>query len=264
MPAGAGNRSFETSAISQFPPSPALPHPGTHPILGTGRHEGVSPKAELWQGSSPILRSPTPSYGSILPSLAFGRVVDRLVGNYKLVALAVLAGIGIMVAIALLSLRQSVRELESSQPPEVSSVVAQTRESLFTVHVGQGFGSGFVVANFSSPEGYRTALITNAHVVADKILYWERTTISVSQGPRQMEATLWEVDPDRDLAVIAIKDEFPPLPWASRMNHDPKVGEPVLAVGSPFGIEGTSTTGIISMLGPQHIWTDAAINPGNS
>ena len=86
-------------------------------------------------------------------------------------------------------------------------------------------------------------------------------------------------DPDADLSVLQITDNFSeekvvPLPMANSSNV--RTAEQVIAIGNPFGLSGTITTGIVSQLGrllpnpdtgfsiPNTIQTDAAINPGNS
>jgi putative serine protease PepD len=128
----------------------------------------------------------------------------------------------------------------------------------------QGEGSGFVL----DKDGH---IVTNAHVVdgADAI------TVTFSNG-KQAQATLVGEDASSDVAVIKVDvptEELTPLPLGSSANV--KVGDAVVAIGSPFGYEGTVTTGIVSALDRSvdapngypitgAIQTDAAINPGNS
>lgn len=133
-----------------------------------------------------------------------------------------------------------------------------------------GSGSGFVY----STDGY---IVTNSHVVADatsfEVIFWN--------GDR-LRAELVGTDVDSDLAVIKV-DDLPagvePLPLADP--SDLKVGQFVVAIGNPFGEQGSMSLGIVSGLGrslrsqresglgstyslPQVIQTDAPINPGNS
>ena len=89
---------------------------------------------------------------------------------------------------------------------------------------------------------------------------------------RKFKATLIGTDPKSDLAVIKIEAEnLPVLPWGD--SNSLQVGEMVMAVGNPFGLNQTVTLGIISAIGRANmgivdyedfIQTDAAINPGNS
>jgi serine protease Do len=140
---------------------------------------------------------------------------------------------------------------------------------------GQGFGgspdmrerslgSGVIV----DPKGY---IVTNNHVVekADKI----RVNLMGDPETVTYTATVVGTDPETDLAVIKI-DAKKPLPAARLGNSDSmNVGDWVLAIGSPFGLNETVTAGIVSAIGrnivplrqfESFIQTDAAINPGNS
>ena len=124
----------------------------------------------------------------------------------------------------------------------------------------RGLGSGFVV----DARGY---ILTNNHVVgeADKILV-------KTQDGTEMEAKLIGTDPATDLAVIQVAASN--LPVAVLGNSEVlEVGESVLAIGNPFGLEQTITAGIVSAIGrssvgvtdyEDFIQTDASINPGNS
>jgi Do/DeqQ family serine protease len=123
-----------------------------------------------------------------------------------------------------------------------------------------GLGSGVIV----SAEGY---LLTNNHVVAGA----DEIEVQLSDG-RQAQAKLVGTDPDTDLAVLKISLERPPT--ISFGDADAlQVGDVVLAIGNPFGVGLTVTSGIVSALGRNQlginlfenfIQTDAAINPGNS
>ena len=124
---------------------------------------------------------------------------------------------------------------------------------------GSGFGSGFIV----SDDGY---VITNAHVVDNA------TQIRVSLADqREFDATLVGSDKRSDVAVIKIDGENLPTVKIGD-SDDLKVGEWVLAIGSPFGFEHTATQGIISAVARNlpdetyvpFIQSDAAVNPGNS
>ncbi len=128
----------------------------------------------------------------------------------------------------------------------------------------RSLGSGVIVDS----KGY---IVTNAHVVekADRI----RVKLMNDPATVTYDATVIGTDKETDLAVIKI-DAKKPLPAAKMGNSDSmQVGDWVLAIGSPFGLEETVTAGIISARGrnivPQRqfqsfIQTDAAINPGNS
>lgn len=128
----------------------------------------------------------------------------------------------------------------------------------------RSLGSGVIVDS----KGY---IVTNAHVVekADRI----RVRLMNDPATVTYDATVVGVDKETDLAVIKI-DAKKSLPFAKMGNSESMaVGDWVLAIGSPFGLEETVTAGIVSARGrnivPQRqfqsfIQTDAAINPGNS
>ena len=121
-------------------------------------------------------------------------------------------------------------------------------------------GSGVIV----SPDGY---IITNNHVVDGA----SELTVTLPDK-REFKAKIVGTDPKTDLAVIKIDaSNLPHVRWGDSSKL--QVGEYVLAVGNPFGLNSTVTLGIVSALGRGHmgitqyedfIQTDAAINPGNS
>ena len=136
--------------------------------------------------------------------------------------------------------------------------------SFSVMEIPQGTGSGFLWDN----KGH---VVTNFHVIyeADEI------EVKLMDG-KSYDATIVGADPDHDLAVLQINTtnlNIPPLMIGS--SYDLQVGQKVLAIGNPFGLDSTLTTGIISALGRtiqsmtkryihDVIQTDAAINPGNS
>jgi serine protease DegQ len=124
-----------------------------------------------------------------------------------------------------------------------------------------GLGSGVVV----SPEGY---ILTNFHVIegADEI------EVAHNDG-RKYKARVVGSDPESDLAVLRIPADHKLPVMAFGSSDTLRVGDVVLAIGNPFGVGQTVTSGIVSALGRSHlgintfenfIQTDAAINPGNS
>ena len=123
-----------------------------------------------------------------------------------------------------------------------------------------GLGSGVIV----SPAGY---LLTNHHVIEDA----DEIEVQLSDG-RKAGAKVIGTDPDTDLAVLRIAlDKLPVITLGD--SEQIAVGDVVLAIGNPFGVGQTVTSGIVSALGRNQlgintfenfIQTDAAINPGNS
>ncbi len=125
----------------------------------------------------------------------------------------------------------------------------------------QGLGSGVIV---DSRQGY---ILTNHHVIKDA----EIIIIRLQDG-RQIRARLVGADPDTDIAVLQIEaDRLTAIPSADSSRLE--VGDFVVAIGNPFGLGQTVTSGIVSALGrsglgiesyEDFIQTDASINPGNS
>ncbi len=147
-----------------------------------------------------------------------------------------------------------------------SSVVQITVLSGSSIFGGEGLGSGFVYDQNGN-------IITNNHVVENA----DRIDVTFSDGTIY-RATLVGTDPYADLAVVRVdvpQDRLFPLSLGDSSTL--QVGDPVAAIGNPFGLSGSMTAGIVSQLGrllplfdsrgfsiPDVIQTDAAINPGNS
>jgi S1-C subfamily serine protease len=156
---------------------------------------------------------------------------------------------------------------QEASPSLVQVYNLTERDGLFgldTQEVPKGVGSGFVW----DTDGH---IVTNYHVVeganAAKVTMADQSVHQASQ--------IW-ADPDKDIAVLWIdvpRDKLHPIPIGT--SHDLKVGQIVYALGDPFGLDQTMTTGMVSALGRTietsggqpisgAIQTSAAINPGNS
>lgn len=145
----------------------------------------------------------------------------------------------------------------------ITSTVLE-RDFFFGLVPREGAGSGAVIDS----KGY---ILTNNHVIKDA----RRIEVTLADGSK-WPGRLVGTDPENDLAVIRIEapaDRLKPIPLGS--SQELQVGQKVLAIGNPFGLGETLTTGIISSLGrsirsetgslmEDLIQTDAAINPGNS
>ena len=156
-------------------------------------------------------------------------------------------------------------ERASPATVNITSTILQ-RNWFFEVYPTSESGSGFLVDG----EG---RILTNAHVISGNAKI--EVTLPADGENIRYEAKVLAVDELNDLALIQIDadGDLPFLPLGS--SDDLKVGQKVLAIGNPFGFEGTLTTGIISSVGrsiradgenvlEDMIQTDAAINPGNS
>ena len=124
---------------------------------------------------------------------------------------------------------------------------------------GMAQGSGFII----SADGYA---VTNNHVVKDA----DEVSVTMKDGT-EYQAEVIGTDPKTDLALIKIKSDTK-FDYVAFTHEEPRVGDWVMAVGNPFGLGGTVTTGIISARGrdigsgpyDDFLQIDAAINRGNS
>jgi putative serine protease PepD len=151
-----------------------------------------------------------------------------------------------------------------------------------TVTEGGGSGNGLdpLGGNGGSQqkgEGAGVVYDTKGHILTDEHVVSGATSVSVKfQDGKTASAKVLGTDPSTDVAVIKVDvpaSELHPIPLAN--SNDAQVGDPVVAIGSPFSLPETTTTGIVSQVGrsitaPNNftitgaIQTDAAINPGNS
>jgi putative serine protease PepD len=129
---------------------------------------------------------------------------------------------------------------------------------------GEATGSGFVI----DEQGH---IVTNEHVVSGS----ESVRVEFSDGS-EVAAEVVGTDPSTDIAVLDVNRpavQLTPVSFASEGTLE--VGDPVIAIGSPFGLQGTLTTGVVSALGREiqspngftienAVQTDAALNHGNS
>jgi putative serine protease PepD len=151
-------------------------------------------------------------------------------------------------------------------PTQVGRVYQSAGPGVVSVQVGSASGTGFVVRTDGT-------IVTNAHVVSDA----ETAVVRFGDTGRQVQAEVRGSDPSSDLAVLKVDpgDSGPlrPLPLAN--SDRVQVGDAVVAIGHPFGLDRTATAGIVSGVGreiqapngfqiDQVIQTDAPINPGNS
>ncbi len=144
--------------------------------------------------------------------------------------------------------RQEARNLD------VGKVVAQAEDAVYTVIGGEATGTAFAIAEVHPDDGAGTWLATNFHVID------QPGALRVTRGGRSwpvLDPGGWEQE---DVALLRVAAELPVLD----VGPTPKVGDPVLAYGSPFGLPDVATRGIVSAVRGDIIITDAQINPGNS
>jgi len=148
----------------------------------------------------------------------------------------------------------------SATNPDWAALVARVQPSVVTVTTDEDLGSGWVVhADKSGSE-----IVTNYHVVADAVDKGE-SDFQVTQYDRTMSAELIRTDRLDDLAVLHIAQVLKPLVTAT---FRPRIGTAVLDLGSPLGLTGTVSVGVVSayrsIFGSDYLQFTAAISPGNS
>jgi putative serine protease PepD len=162
------------------------------------------------------------------------------------------------------STSESVSQSESS----AAALYKREKDAVVEIHTtteqGSATGSGFVI----DKQGH---IVTNEHVVEGA------TKVTVQFADQsEVQATIVGTDPSTDIAVLKVDrpaSRLTPLSFASAGSLE--VGDPVVAIGSPFGLDGTLTTGVVSGLGRKieapngftienAVQTDAALNHGNS
>jgi S1-C subfamily serine protease len=161
----------------------------------------------------------------------------------------------------------TIQLFETAKPSVCFITTMQVRQDFFSRNseeVPSGTGSGFIW----DMDGH---IITNYHVIQGG----NKARVTLSDK-KSYDAEVVGVAPEKDLAVLKIKatgSKLVPLPIGT--SHDLKVGQATFAIGNPFGLDHTLTTGVVSALGREIksltgrpikdvIQTDAAINPGNS
>ncbi|MCG1003847.1 MULTISPECIES: S1C family serine protease [Halobacterium] len=158
--------------------------------------------------------------------------------------------------------QETISQTESELNSPYAEVYRETIDSVVLVRADGSQGTGFVYDE--------THVVTNAHVVGRA----DDAAIRFSEGDWSTGSVVG-TDPHSDLAVVEV-DSVPepatPLPFA---DSEPVVGQEVVAIGNPYNLNGSATTGVVSGLDrlipsptgyriPDAIQTDAAVNPGNS
>jgi putative serine protease PepD len=160
-------------------------------------------------------------------------------------------------------------------PDSVAGIAATVMQSTVSIAVrgaaGNGTGSGVIIRS----DGY---ILTNNHVV-EGAAERGQITVTLDAAAQELSADIVGRDPVTDLAVLRVRADRDLPAAALGQSRSLVVGDPVIAIGSPLGLSGTVTTGIVSALnrtvdvpskdGARNplfnaIQTDAAINPGNS
>jgi S1-C subfamily serine protease len=165
----------------------------------------------------------------------------------------------------------SINQIYRRDSPGVVDITVIARQQ------GQGFGLFGGGSQPTEGEGAGVVYDTQGDILTDEHVVANATSVTVHfQDGVSAKAKVLGTDPSTDVAVIRVNvpsSELHPIPFAN--SNDAQVGDPVVAIGSPFSLPETTTSGIVSAVGrsitaPNNfqilgaIQTDAAINPGNS
>jgi putative serine protease PepD len=162
--------------------------------------------------------------------------------------------------IAQLNARVASVERSEQAQTDWPSIAASVEQSVVTIEAGDFGGSGWVAHVSASGSD----IVTNFHVVANT---WAAgsATVQVRRRDRTIGGTVVRVDARDDIAVIHVNERLPAL--ASALAR-PALGSAVMAFGSPLGLDGTVTLGVVSgfrsLEGSDYIQFSAPISPGNS
>jgi len=150
-------------------------------------------------------------------------------------------------------------ELVASRTDWVA-IAATVQQSVATVEAGDFLGSAWVV----QADARGSDLVTNYHVVAEAWTGGDAHVV-VRLGDRMLPGTIDRVDPSDDLAVVHVEAQLPEL---AVVTERPRVGTAVMALGSPLGLDGTVTVGVVSAFrsldGSEYLQFSAPVSPGNS
>jgi S1-C subfamily serine protease len=165
----------------------------------------------------------------------------------------------------------TINQIYKSASPGVVDIVVTSQSQ------GQGFFGGGSGSQQTKGEGAGVVYDNKGDILTDEHVVTGASSVKVNfQDGKSYSAKVLGTDPSTDVAVIHVdapSSELHPIPLAN--SSGAQVGDPVVAVGSPFSLPETTTTGIVSQTGrsitapnnytiPNAIQTDAAINPGNS
>jgi putative serine protease PepD len=145
-------------------------------------------------------------------------------------------------------------------PGDWPAIAAAVEPSVLTISTHSGLGSGWVVRSDQAGSD----LVTNFHVVEEAVSAGI-VTVDVQQFDRTLKGTIVRVDRNDDLALVHVSASFTPLEVAASR---PPLGTAVMAVGSPLGLGGTVSVGVVSgfrsLGGSDYVQFSAPISPGNS
>lgn len=265
--AGTGTSPTRASAQGSVPvvPEPGVPAPPS----------GVVNRASAWQRNGAWLLDPWRALNLILVTLVLAllvfsgfltREVRRArtqMGDDRNAALAAEQRTNKslneqMGALAEANNGLSRRIANLENRPDPTKVIAEAKPSVFTVTAGVSSGSAFVF----QVDGNRSGLVTNFHVIEPVVKAGGDSRVTIENDRfRRLSAVVVKSVPESDLALLIVEAKLPTLTKAAR---DPLVGDPVIMLGSPVGLGGSASTGIVSARRGDRWQFTAPASPGNS
>ncbi len=160
------------------------------------------------------------------------------------------------------SLGEELNLLKATAGEDFSGIIEDSIKSVVTIRTNSGQGTGFII----SSEGY---LVTNAHVLSDDLGRLATGLEAITSQQIKFDMTFIGFDSSLDIALLKISGQHEALEFGN--SNKIQVGEKVIAIGNPFGLQFSVSQGIISAIHrpgisglDAYIQTDAALNPGNS
>lgn len=161
------------------------------------------------------------------------------------------------------SLNEEFNLLKASAGEDFSGIIEDSIKSVVTIKTSAGYqGTGFII----SSEGY---LITNAHVLADESGKLASSIQTINYEQEKRDASFIGYNGKMDLALLKISGKYTYLKFGN--SDDIQIGEKVIAIGNPLGLQFSVSEGIVSAVHRPgisgtnvYIQTDTALNPGNS
>lgn len=156
-----------------------------------------------------------------------------------------------------------------SQPADLSALIDRVRESTVVISCGDYFGSGWVIDLGSPGEGaseedialdreFPTEVVTNDHVVEQ--CHDDPRGVTATTGDTTYDAVLYSYDTEDDLALVSIKQ----VVTALEVSPEPQPGWWAMAIGAPYGIEGSVSLGNVMNLDGADVIMTSPLNSGNS
>jgi S1-C subfamily serine protease len=160
------------------------------------------------------------------------------------------------------STQQQISLLKANTADDFSEIIQSSLPSVVTVRTSAAQGTGFIV----SPNGY---IVTNAHVLADSNGNLASDIQVITNNQNTLNAQFIGYDGNLDIALLKIPGQYSALTLGN--SNGVQVGDKVIAIGDPLGLQFSVSEGIVSAINRQganginaYIQTDASLNPGNS